>query len=346
MTPVPESVLVIRFSAVGDILLTAPALEALRGAWPDCRIIYGCKESMTELIEHHPCVDEIVPLTKTEGVHSYAAKLVAAKPQAVLDLHDKIRSRLLRFHLRGRQHVVWRNRSLIEDLLVNLHLKKYRADRPIAARYHEAVERLVGRTLAPGSLRFYPGDEARAHAVEILERAGVNRKRPMIGVAPGAAWPTKRWTPEGFREIVRRISDEGYQVLLNGGPAEWLISRKIAEGLAGVFDFTGVSLGVMGGVLEHCAAFLANDSGAMHMARGLGVPTLTIFGSTDPGMFEWNEAHRFVRVDGLGCSPCSFYGRSRCPRSHLRCLNDITADMVWEQLQLVLRQKERVFVSG
>lgn len=347
MNHYPESVLVIRFSAVGDIILTSSALETLRAAWPNTRIIFSCKENMTELVAHHPCVDEVVPLSKNEGVRSYAEKLAAANPGAILDLHDKLRSRILRWcYLHGRPKVVWRNRSPLEDLLVNLLLKTYHSDRPIAGRYHLAVERLVGRSLEPGQLRYYPGAEAGAQAAAILKRNGVDLKRPILGVAPGAAWPTKRWTPEGFREIVRRATKAGYQVALNGGPAESLVSRQIAEGLDHVFDFTGVSLSVMGGIIDHCAAFLANDSGAMHMARGLGVPSLSIFGSTDPDMFLWNDAHRFVRVDGLSCSPCSFYGRKKCPRRHLKCLNDISVDVVWEQLQQVMQHKERVFVNG
>src|SRR5262249_32000463 len=82
-----ETVLVLRFSAVGDVVLTSPAIDALRQAWPDARIVYAIKERLAHLVRHHPAVNEVIGLRAGEGPLSYSGRLRAAKPTAVLDLH-------------------------------------------------------------------------------------------------------------------------------------------------------------------------------------------------------------------------------------------------------------------
>ena len=84
------------------------------------------------------------------------------------------------------------------------------------------------------------------------------------------------------------------------------------------------------GIVSLCAAFLANDSGPMHLARALRVPTVAVFGSTDPGMFAW-DGHAALSVE-LPCAPCSFHGRASCPLGHLRCL-ETSAEVAWERLR-------------
>ena len=98
-----RTVLVLRFSAVGDVVLTAPAIAALRAAWPDARIVYAIKERLAHLVEHNPHVDQVIALRNGEGPLSYARRLRETRPTAVLDLHGKIRSRILRALLPGVQ---------------------------------------------------------------------------------------------------------------------------------------------------------------------------------------------------------------------------------------------------
>src|SRR2546430_12033461 len=91
-------------------------------------------------------------------------------------------------------------------------------------------------------------------------------------------------------------------------------------------------------------AFVANDSGPMHMARALGVPTLAIFGSTDPAMFDF--AGHAMLFAGVECAPCSFFGRSRCPRGHFRCMLDLSEERAWEALAPLLRAGRRLPLSA
>jgi len=346
MNEAPATVLVLRFSSLGDVILTAPALDALRGAWPGTRIVFAVKERLAHLVAHSPHVDEVFPLRDGEGPWSFAKRLRALDPGAVLDLHNKLRSKLLRALLPSRvRRAVWHKRDFKDTLPVKLALRPYRASMRLSDRYHAAVEELVGSRLPRGRLRYWlgPGDEQAAGA--LLDAAGIDPSRPLLGLSPGANWATKRWPAESFGELARSALAAGVQVAVQGSEDERGLAARIVGAAPGAVDLSGrLDLRALGGFVARCTAFAANDSGPMHMARALGVPTLAFFGSTDPGMFEF-DGHRALFA-GTSCAPCSFYGRSFCPRGHFRCMRDLDARGAWEALRPLLDGGRRAPVSA
>ncbi|HEX4803460.1 MAG TPA: glycosyltransferase family 9 protein [Myxococcaceae bacterium] len=345
MTEPPESVLVLRFSSVGDVILTAPALAALHAAWPRTQIFYAVKGELQHLVAHNPNVAQVVSLNPGESFFSFTRRLRALRYGALLDLHGKIRSKLLRALMPKTPSVVWHKRDFHETISVKLGFRTYRAPMHLADRYHAAVERLVGRPLARGELHYFLGPDDSRLAGEVLVGAGVDLDRPMIGISPGANWSTKRWPAPRFGELARQAMSAGYQVVVTGGKEEMRLGSEMAAVAPGIFDLSGqLDLKGLGGFIARCSAFVANDSGPMHMARALGVPTLAFFGSTDPGMFDF-RGHAFMFA-GLPCSPCSFFGRRRCPRGHFRCMLDLTAEAAWRSLVPLLTGGRRPVVSA
>jgi heptosyltransferase-2 len=335
-----DTVVVLRFSAVGDVVLTAPALDALRRAWPRARIVYAVKERLAHLVEHNPNVDAVLKLAAAEGPVSFARRIRALRPGAVLDLHNKMRSKMLRALLPGVRKVIWHKRDFRDTLPVKLALRPYRASMLFADRYHSAVEELVGRELPRGELRYFHGPDDRDAAARVLRAHGVDPDGPVLGLSPGANWETKRWPVERYGGLARRALREGLQVVVQGSAAEAELGRRIASEAPGSVDLCGkLDLKALGGFISGCAAFVANDSGPMHMARALGVPTLALFGSTDPAMFEFS-GHAMLFA-GVSCSPCSFFGRTRCPRGHFRCMLDLDEERAWRALVPLLGQGRR-----
>ena len=340
-----KTVLVLRFSAVGDVVLTAPAIAALREAWPDARIVYAIKERLAHLVEHNPNIDEVIALRDGEGPFSYASRLRAARPGVVLDLHGKIRSWILRALLPGVPKVVWHKRDFRDTLPVKLALRPYRASMLFADRYHAAVEEVVGRALPKGKLQYFLGPEDLAVADGVLRKSGLDPERPLLGISPGANWATKRWPAERFAGLARRALERGFQVAVQGSAREADLARTVAQHAPGAVDLSGrLDLRGLGGFIARCAAFAANDSGPMHMARALGVPTLAFFGSTDPSMFDF-RGHEMLFA-GVACAPCSFFGRRRCPRGHFRCMLDLTEDRAWGALEPLLSVGPRPLLSA
>jgi lipopolysaccharide heptosyltransferase II len=344
LTPA-ESVLVLRFSAVGDVVLTSPAIDALRRAWPKTRIVYAVKARLAHLVRANPNIDEVLTLDPGEGPFSFARKLRAARCETVLDLHNKIRSKILRALLPSRRTVVWHKRDFKDTLPVKLALRPYHSSMLFSDRYHAAVEELVGARVPRGELRYFLGPDDLANADKALLAAGVSPGVPILGLSPGANWQTKRWPVDRFAALARRALQTGMQVVVQGSRDEADLSRFIAEQAPGAIDLAGkLDLPALGGFIARCSAFVANDSGPMHIARGLGVPTLAMFGSTDPAMFEFT-GHRALFA-GVECSPCSFFGRSRCPRGHFRCMLDLDEEQAWNGLVPLLTGGRRAPLSA
>jgi ADP-heptose:LPS heptosyltransferase len=208
-----------------------------------------------------------------------------------------------------------------------------------------AVEELAGRTLPPGRLSYVVGPAQQAKADKVLTEAGINLAGPLVGMSPGAKWDTKRWPVGRFGELATRALAAGHQVIVTGSPGEAALGTAIKESAPQVADLVGaVDLDVLGGVIARCSAFVANDSGPMHLARALGVPTLAFFGSTDPAQFDF-AGHR-VLFKSEPCSPCSFYGLARCPKGHLRCLETIEVEEAWQALTQLDQTRSAAAVSG
>ena len=341
----PGSVLVLRFSALGDVVLTAPALEALRTAWPGTRIVVAVKERFAHLVRHNPNVDDVLELRPDEGPLRFARRVRKRAPGAILDLHDSIRSKLIRWQLRDVPAVVWHKRELRDTLAVKLALRPYRATMRLADRYHAAVEELVGRGVPRGKLRYFLGPDDRKTADVVLRAHGVDPEQPLLGISPGANWETKRWPAQRFAALARRALAAGLQVAVQGSESERDLGELIAKEAPGAADLSGkLDLSALGGFISRCSAFASNDSGPMHMARALGVPTLAVFGSTDPGMFEF-EGHA-VLFAGVECAPCSFFGRARCPHGHFRCMLELSEQRAWDALAPLLRAGRRLPLSA
>jgi heptosyltransferase-2 len=153
-------------------------------------------------------------------------------------------------------------------------------------------------------------------------------RRRMVALAPGAVGPSKRWTTEGFAELARRLTAEGVQVLILGGPGE----KELAAAIAGARqtnarDMTGPDL--RNAILALAAADVAvsNDSGLLHVAAALGTPSIGIFGPTSP--WHWAPLNPLAAVvetaTEVTCRPCH---KPTCRMGHHRCMRDIAADRV------------------
>lgn len=317
------TVLMWRFSSVGDIVLATPAISALAQAWPHARIIFATKAAFVPLLQANPHLHAVVSAPADASFGVWLNTLRACRADAVVDLHGKARGWALRFGLRTPHQAYWHKRDLADSLTMHLGHGRYRARKHIAARYHQAVEQLVGRALPRATLRYdvAPADEVRARVR--LQALRATRSGPCIGLSPGAMWATKRWPLARFVALAQRLVAQGMHVVLTGSPDEMAQAEIITHNIPSVQNLTGrITLGELGGIIAQCDVFVANDSGPMHIARALGVPTVAFFGSTDPNQFD-GRGHRLL-FSGRACAPCSFHGLAQCPKGHLGCLYDLS----------------------
>ena len=328
------NVLAVRFSSIGDILLTTPLLRAIRHRHPGARITALTKQAYLPLLSHNPHLDRVIGLEPSRSLTSLAAELRAEPHSHRLDLHGSLRARVLRALVPGRWSGYPKHR-VARALLIHGKRNQYRDHRPVPERYFSAAQ---GLDVTPdhGPPEFFLGPDAEQQTADWLEAAGFASKRPMIAVAPGAAHATKRWPLEHWQNLVEQIVSDGFDVVVVGGSDDAHLGTVLANRVggrvasaAGVFGLQGT-----GAVLRRAAALVSGDTGVMHMATGVGTPVVALFGPTVEafGFFPYSQRARVVEL-ALSCRPCSSQGGSRCPLAHHRCLRDLQPEVVYDALR-------------
>jgi lipopolysaccharide heptosyltransferase II len=310
--------LLVRFSSIGDVLLTTPLIRALRARHPDARLVFVTKASLAPLVGDNPHLNDVVTLAPGEPLAPLAARLRTLNPTRGLDLHGSLRSRALRWLV----PCAWRGygkRRLARGVLIATKIDLYGRSRPVAERYFAAAR---GLDVRPDGQPpdFFLGAAARARADRWIADHGLDGAS-VVAVAPGAAHATKRWAPPRWQAVVAGLRAAGYGVVCVGGPTD----RDVAHALAGAANAAGeLSLQETGAVLARARALISGDTGVMHMATGVGTPVVALFGPTvrQFGFFPY-QAAAVVLQRPLDCRPCSAMGSARCPMGHHRCLDDI-----------------------
>jgi heptosyltransferase-2 len=184
--------------------------------------------------------------------------------------------------------------------------------------------------LRPDESVFVARDDKATQTIDMrLREEGVAPQERLVGLHPGSVWATKRWLPERFAALARGLRAQGLRVVLVGGGSDRELCGRIARD-GGALDWSGrTDLMELKALMGRMALFVTNDSGPMHMATGMGVPTLAIFGPTtrELGFFPYGAGHRVVEKD-LACRPCSLHGTKTCPAGHFLCMRLITSEEV------------------
>ena len=321
-----SSFLLVRFSSIGDVLLTTPLVRALRARHPDARLVFVTKRAMAPLVAANPHLNDVVVLEPGESVRALARRLAALHPTRGLDLHGSLRSTALRLLV----PCAWRGynkRKIARGLLISTKIDLYGRRVPVAERYFEAA-RGLDVVPAPGAAppEFFLDADARTRLDRWIADRGLSGA-PLAVLAPGAAHATKRWPIERWVDLAARMRANGYAPVVVGGAedrpgVEPLTAQAVI--VAGEF-----SLQETGALLARARVLVSGDTGVMHMATGVGTPVVALFGPTVQqfGFFPYSP-RATVLERRLECRPCSAMGGERCPMGHHRCLNDIATEEV------------------
>jgi heptosyltransferase-2 len=173
-----------------------------------------------------------------------------------------------------------------------------------------------------------------------LERRGLTaRQRPVVAMAPGAVGPGKRWASRSYAELARRLTAEGISVWVLGGPNEAPFAREIVTGGGeGVHDLTGNDLRDAIVAFAAVDAAVTNDSGLMHIAAAIGVPTVALFGPTDPQL--WAPLNPLAAViEPPSDRPCPRCHRPDCSEVRHRDVDEITVERVFDAIEKTLASR-------
>jgi len=322
-------ILCVRFSSIGDVLLTTPLVRALHRRHPDAELYFVTKRAMAPLVVENPHLTRVVELEPNERITDLARRLRALRPTHGLDLHGSLRSATLRL-LVPCQWSGYSKRKFARTLLISAKINVYGKHVPVPERYFEAARALDVHPDG-GSPEFFLAPAARERIARWLAERALDRQ-PFAALAPGAAHATKRWPIRHWCALAEQLRNMGCGLVAVGGDGD----RELASQLgAGVHNAAGeFTLLETGACLARSAVLVSGDTGVMHMATGVGTRVLALFGPTvEPFGFFPYAGRAVVFERDLGCRPCSAMGTEHCPLGHHRCLEEVFPDQVAAAVQ-------------
>ena len=323
---------------VGDAVMSIPALEALRERYPGARISILARPWVAGLYGREPFCDELIPYEAPRGwkglgeKYKLAADLRSRRFDAAILLQNAFEAAAL-VRWAGIPVRIGYARDGRGWLLTHPIPTPVKGETETHQRFYylELLKRarLIDNYPLDGAIRLYGAAAAAAVGRERLQRIFGSRR--IIGVSPGAAYGgAKRWLPERFADAALQVARErGASVAVFGSKEEAPVcdivrGRIEAEGVASASLAGSTALGEFIEMAAACDVFLTNDSGPMHIASALGVPTVVVFGATDEtATGPTGELSRIVR-EPVDCSPCLL---RECPIDH-RCMTRVSAERV------------------
>lgn len=319
-------ILIIRFSSIGDIVLTTPVMRCIRQQ-TGAEVHLLTKESFRSVAAHNPHIAQVHTIRR--HVREVQPALRAERFDFVVDLHHNLRSLQVKLAL-GVPSKSFDKLNWEKWLLVNLRINRLPALH-IVDRYMAAAAPLGVANDGLG-LEYYITEADEAAALQFLkERLPGSAERPnhaFIAFVTGAAHATKRLPEDRIIELCRLIEQP---LVLLGGPDEQAQGERIAA-QAGphVINACGkLKLNQSAAIVKHAAKVITHDTGLMHIAAAFGKEIISIWGNTVPefGMAPYYPAgikiNTSIEVKDLPCRPCSKIGHQACPKGHFRCMRDI-----------------------
>ena len=345
-------ILILRLSAVGDVLRTLPAVMALKEYFPSSHITWMVEEPSKTLLEIQPEIDQVILLPRkrwTEGMKSavkawktfkemgqFIVELRKEKFDFVLDFHGIIKSGLISF-LSGSPKRIGYDRTSSKEgnfLFSNIKVK---LPKEKMSRYQRnfALLRGVGLEVRDFDAKLHISQRDKEYIESFLAGLNPPLRRPSIaihaGTNPKAAF--KKWMPDHYAQLADRLIRElGATVIFTWGPEELESVESIRKEMTeqSVLGPETETLTQLGELFRHCDLYVGGDTGPMHIASLMGTPVLVIYGPTDPVFHEPLGRHKKVRKE-VGCNPC----RNRSCKD-LKCLKIITVDDVFKATEEIL----------
>jgi ADP-heptose:LPS heptosyltransferase len=311
-------VLLLRFSSIGDIVLSSPVARCLKKQ-TGAEVHFLTKRAFEPILVPNPHIDRVFSFEKEPAEVLHLLK--SENYDFVADLHHNLRSLRVKLAL-GRPARSFDKLNIEKWLMVNFKIDRL-PDAHIVQRYLKTVEHLGVKYDGEGLDFFIPSESE----VRVSDFSNLLSEGNYVAFVLGATHATKRLPPEKAAEICRHLDQP---IVLLGGKAE----QEAAQAILGsnVVNLCGqLSLHQSASFVRQAAKVLTHDTGLMHIAAAFRKEIISVWGNTIPkfGMYPLYptgmDFNTSIEVQGLGCRPCSKIGFDRCPKGHFRCMNEISA---------------------
>lgn len=327
-------ILVIKISAMGDVILSIPSLRALREKFPEAWIAVLVGRKSRQIARNCPYVNDTLVYEEAQGVGRLAhvmrmAKILAKEDyDIVIDLQNNRTSHLLAYLCSkgvraGHQNHKW-------SFLLNRQAEQDNAF-PLSPVEHQfRVLRLIGIEEADRRLELWSTPEEDKKIRDFLELNWVSSSQILVGMNPGSSvrWSTKQWPVENFSKICDELAKKNIRVVITGSKEEAPLAQRLIDGTKNkpINAVGKTTLTELTSLIKRCQVFISSDSAPMHIASSVNTPLVALFGPTDPHRHCVPPDLCEVFFKEINCSPC--YLRS-CPIG-LVCMKKITVAEVLE----------------
>ncbi len=340
-----ENILLIRLSSLGDIVLTTPAIRAVRTHFPHAYIAMLVAKQSADILRHNPHLDELILFDRlandkdTGEMWRVGRTLRKRKFSLTIDFQRKFRTELLAY-LSGAHTRIGKGKLCTVRVPLQTEKPEKKNYQPYLERH--ATEHYFASLQAGGittdlsltarQLELFLTEPERADAAQLLKEKGIDDTQLKVGLFPGAGWKLREWMPERFAAIGDRLVQRlNAHVLIFGGQQEHELVRTVANLMnfpATTFPGT-LQIRQLAACINACHLFLTNDTGPMHIATAVQTPTIALFGPGNHIRFQpLGIQHQIIRHN-VPCSPCKQF-TDTCKNNI--CMKQIQVDQVWDAI--------------
>jgi lipopolysaccharide heptosyltransferase I len=341
------NILIVKLSAIGDVLHTLPSLSALRQLYPDAHITWVVEEAAADLVKNHPYLDEVLISRRKswskdfqrgqfrrplKEIRSFIKTLRQRDYDLVIDFHGLFKSSMIVFFSRGKRKLGYDSLQELSGLFLNEKIpedmNKHAVERYLDFPRHLGVKIESVQFILP------PNKEAEEKTEILLNKYNLENKK-FIAINPIAYWETKLWSNEKFAHLADLINNKlQMKVVFTGSekePIEKITSLMTTKSINLCGATTLIDLASL---YKKARIVITTDSGPMHLAAAVETPVIALFGPTDPARTgPYGTGHTIIRTD-LPCSPCF---SKKC--STKKCMEDISPQQVFAAVEKKLTKE-------
>lgn len=347
----PLSILVVKLSAIGDVIHALPVSHAIKETYPDARLVWVVESGARPLLEGNPCIDEIITFEKKKfkslggflrefGPFRRKIRAAAGKPEGFdysLDLQGLFKSAAIVWASGAKKCYGCEYMREFSDK-VSTPVVGPNAKGHIVERYLD-VARAIGCRVEEVVFPLAISPREEWSAGELLRRGGAGDGKPLAVLAVGANWPNKRWPTKKYAQLSDRLFEAGIiPVFVGDGAVDGSLMEEI-NGYASIPPVSLVnqtSLKELAAVIRKAAVVLGGDTGPVHLAAALKTPAVMVMGPTAPDRSSPYGMEGDCLLAGHPCADCR---KRACPKG-IDCLDAISVDRVYDKLMEILGRSD------
>jgi len=313
-----NKILIIRFSSIGDIVLTTPVIRCAKQQLIGTEIHFVTKEAFKDTLSHNPYIDKLI--TFKNDISEIYEELKTEKYDVIIDLHKNLRSLRLKQFLKTKSYS-FDKLNFKKFLAVNFKLKNSLPNKHIVERYFEAIVNIGVKSDGKG-LDYFLNEKDKVNCSDLFFKSQPTK---FIALVVGGSYFTKQIP---INKLIEICNNSTLPIILLGGKSDKLIADELQKNFPHIINTCGLfSLNQSASIISQAEWVITSDTGLMHIAAAFNKKIISVWGNTIPefgmGPYLPNAENKILEIKNLNCRPCSKLGYKKCPKGHFKCMNEI-----------------------